>query len=110
MSGPIEVLQRDECGVDARELRLEGVVQRISYFHTRVVHRVARNNILDEMLTANEHRCLPRTQHSTETITYRVERRLIWRAGTGYLDRLSIRPVDGTITVTGACSANTVRS
>jgi hypothetical protein len=50
LSGPIEVLQRDERGIDARELRLEGVVDRVSYFHGRVVHRVARLDVLDEML------------------------------------------------------------
>lgn len=98
LSGPIEVLQCDERGVDARQLRLERVIQRVSHFHGRVVYRVARNNVLNEMLTANEHRC---STANTETITYRVERRLVWWAGTGYLDRLSIRPVDGTITVTG---------
>lgn len=42
LSGPIEVLQRDERGVDARELRLEGVVERVTYVHGRVMHRVAR--------------------------------------------------------------------
>jgi hypothetical protein len=54
LSGSIEVLQRDERGVDARELRLEGVIERVAYFHGRVVDRVARKNVLSEMLYKNE--------------------------------------------------------
>jgi hypothetical protein len=50
LSGPIEVLQRDERRVDARELRLDRVVERVRHLHRRVVHSVAGEHVADEML------------------------------------------------------------
>jgi len=51
-SGPVEVLQRHECSVDACKLRRHRVVERERYLNSRIIHSVACSHVRKEMLYA----------------------------------------------------------